>query len=429
MGGVSIRLRESDFEGNEVLDSFGNQSITPWPINYQTLSSYYDEAESILGVAGSKGEDFTEPERKEYPQKTFQKLSPPSQRVWEASEDLGLHPFRLPMAINLDGKHGKGRCELCNTCDYFVCKVEAKNDLSVVVIPQIFKNGVVLLKNHCVVKICVKDKAVQGIELIKQDTGEKFYIKTKRVILAGGAISTPQLLFVSGLDSISPSGRLIGRNLMRHINGVIAGAFFYRTNRPNVLQKMVGIPDFYYGDPHKQSPLKGSWGLLQEIGPFAKGLIKKRAPWGFKNFGAFFRNRLTNILCIAADVPQYHNRVFVEPHTVDRFGVPVAKIFHRYHQRDFDVLKVLCKKARRILREVGAFYRHFVSIETFSHAFGTCRMGNDPAFSVTDSTGQVWGIKNLVITDASVLPYTGSVNPSLTIAANALRIGHYFAGE
>ncbi|MBF0104203.1 MAG: GMC family oxidoreductase [Deltaproteobacteria bacterium] len=431
-GGVSLRLRESDFKGEVHLDSLDSNSPvskTAWPFHYQALAPYYDEAENILGVAGALGEDITEPARGAYPQGSFNKLSPPSQRVWDAARKMGLHPCRLPMAINLDGAHGQGKCVLCNTCDYFICKVCAKNDLSLAVLPSAMKNGAEILDQHGAVKIEIKNGAAQGVVVLNLNTGMRRTIKTKRVILACGAITTPQMLLVSGVDQLSPAGKLIGRCLMRHINGVMAGAFTYRTNVPGTLQKMIGIPDFYHGDPLKKSAIKGPWGLLQEIGPFGKGLIMKRAPFGFKHFGAFFRDRLTNLLCIAADGPQYNNRVYVQPDRVDQFGVPLAQVYHRYHPRDYQVLRLLCGKAREILREVGAFYVHYVPIETFSHAFGTCRMGNDPASSVTDPLGQVWGVKNLVITDASLLPYTGSVNPSLTIAANALRIGQHLIGE
>ncbi|MDP9384370.1 MAG: GMC family oxidoreductase [Actinomycetota bacterium] len=62
-------------------------------------------------------------------------------------------------------------------------------------------------------------------------------------------------------------------------------------------------------------------------------------------------------------------------------------------------------------------------IETFSHAAGTLRMGLDPRSSVLDAAGNFRGVENLHVADASALPTPAGVNPSLTIAANALRIG------
>jgi choline dehydrogenase-like flavoprotein len=48
-------------------------------------------------------------------------------------------------------------------------------------------------------------------------------------------------------------------------------------------------------------------------------------------------------------------------------------------------------------------------------------MGNDPAHSVTDKWGRVWGHDNLFITDGSLHPTNGGFNPVLTIMALAFR--------
>ena len=58
----------------------------------------------------------------------------------------------------------------------------------------------------------------------------------------------------------------------------------------------------------------------------------------------------------------------------------------------------------------------------FGHPCGTCRFGDDPETSVLDSTNRAHGVLNLYVTDASFFPSSGGVNPSLTIAANAIRV-------
>ena len=52
-------------------------------------------------------------------------------------------------------------------------------------------------------------------------------------------------------------------------------------------------------------------------------------------------------------------------------------------------------------------------------------MGDDAETSVLDENCRFRGIDNLFVTDGSVFPTSGGVNPSLTIAANALRVGNY----
>jgi choline dehydrogenase-like flavoprotein len=56
------------------------------------------------------------------------------------------------------------------------------------------------------------------------------------------------------------------------------------------------------------------------------------------------------------------------------------------------------------------------------HPSGTCRFGLDPNKSVLDKNNRSHDLANLFICDSSFFPTSGGTNPSLTIAANALRI-------
>lgn len=62
-----------------------------------------------------------------------------------------------------------------------------------------------------------------------------------------------------------------------------------------------------------------------------------------------------------------------------------------------------------------------------SHPMGTCRMGADPAESVVDPDGRVWGWDNLWVADASVFPSSLGVNPQVTVMAMGLTIGREVA--
>ena len=52
---------------------------------------------------------------------------------------------------------------------------------------------------------------------------------------------------------------------------------------------------------------------------------------------------------------------------------------------------------------------------------GTYRMGTDPTTSVTDSFGHTWDHPNLWLAGSGLFPTVGTANPTLTIAALALR--------
>jgi choline dehydrogenase-like flavoprotein len=56
------------------------------------------------------------------------------------------------------------------------------------------------------------------------------------------------------------------------------------------------------------------------------------------------------------------------------------------------------------------------------HVCGTCRFGTDPASSVLDAQNRAHTVDNLYVVDTSFFPSSAGLNPSLTVAANALRV-------
>jgi choline dehydrogenase-like flavoprotein len=137
---------------------------------------------------------------------------------------------------------------------------------------------------------------------------------------------------------------------------------------------------------------------------------------------------LTGLLVMAEDQPVYENCVLLDETASDRYGVPRLLISHRHTSRDRAAGAALARVAKRVLRRAGAVacYRHHVA--TFSHAVGTVRMGKDPYTSALDPSCRFRGLDNLTVVDASALPTSAAVNPSLTISALALRAaGHLVA--
>lgn len=424
-GAAAFRMREDDFFGTPLPGTDKRDKTNAWPFDYYTLEPYYDEAERLQGVAGIEGEDFTEPHRANgYPQNLPERLSLSSNKVRDAALELGLHPFHIPLAINFSGKFGKAKCILCSTCDHYICKIEGKNDLSVVILPDAIKNGATVLANKRAVKINISNREATSVNIVDQTTGETATIKTKKLIVACGAISTPHLLLASGIDSLTDNKSPIGRLLMFHTNGSVSGVFPYKTNPDKMFQKQIAIPDFYYGSSNKKkkSSPPGNWGIIQDIQTPGRGITKKYSPWGLKNIASLLPEYLINLICIAEDIPQYNNRVFVDWDKKDIFGMPSLKIYHRYHRRDIDARNALYKESKKILRRAGAKLFYIFPIETLSHAFGSCRFGQNIASSVLDPDCKVWGSKNIYVLDASFMPSVGSINPSLTIAANSLRV-------
>jgi choline dehydrogenase-like flavoprotein len=251
-GGVSMRFREADFEADpEIVGDSG----AAWPFGYSDLEPYYARAEQLLGVAGDAGRDPTEPSRSgPYPHR-LNGLSDTSRRIGDAARSLGLNPFRMPLAINYRDDDGRAACVACTTCDTFACAIGAKNDLATGMLPDLIAGGLQLRPNTVVTRLEVDDGRIASVACHDKRTGESYRVRGRRVFLCAGAIGSPHLLLVSGLDELSPAGHTVGRYLMRHCNAIVFGFFLRHPNKPAEFHKQLAIHDFYFGHPEVEEPV------------------------------------------------------------------------------------------------------------------------------------------------------------------------------
>ena len=79
--------------------------------------------------------------------------------------------------------------------------------------------------------------------------------------------------------------------------------------------------------------------------------------------------------------------------------------------------------------EFGSVYGESrdASVRIANHILGGARFGSAENDSVLDKFCRVWGSDNLYVTDGSFMPTSGGANPTLTIQANAFRIGEHLA--
>ena len=66
-----------------------------------------------------------------------------------------------------------------------------------------------------------------------------------------------------------------------------------------------------------------------------------------------------------------------------------------------------------------------VPLEVVTHQCGTCRFGLNKHDSVLDLNCRTHDVDNLYVVDSSFFPSSAAVNPSLTIIANAIRVGEH----
>ena len=330
---------------------------------------------------------------------------------------LGFRPFPIPLAINFSGAE-RPQCVRCNTCDGFPCAIDAKNDAAGI-LRRAEPAGLVVRSGTVVSSLRTRGSKVVGAECVDQGSGEAVSFEAPLFVLAAGALGSPAILLRSGIGDDGAGALPIGRFLMRHCNAVVAGLFPFRTNPEQVFHKQVCFTDFYEEARDRDGLAVG---VIQDIYTPDAGVVRRAAG---KVAGAFLRkplvDRLQNLLCVAEDEPDPDNRVFLGDET-DAFGMKRIRVEHRYRRADHDRLQLLVRRARKVLRAAGALATHVWPISSFSHAVGTLRMGTERDDAPLDPAGRLRGLDNLFVTDGSTFPASGGVNPSLTIAAGALRI-------
>lgn len=427
-GAASFRLRETDFAMARTFgaDAGDGTSWVDWPIGYRQLAPFYDRAERLLGVVGVAGADPGEPARDAPYVGPPPLYSGPARRLAAAARSLGLRPFPIPLAINFGAIAVRNRCVQCLTCDQFPCKVGAKNDLAVAVLPAAMECGAVVRTGTLATRLRTGDGRVTEVECIEESTGRAFVARCRVCIVSAGAIASAGLLLRSGFQHTTPGGRWIGRALQRHCNSIVAGLCPSETNRERLFHKQVAITDHYYGDPSGRGP-RGPWGTMQGLQVPPPELIKAYGPFPANLVGARTVRHHLYLLCLGHDRPSRANRVELDPGRRDAHGLPLLRVVHRYVQADRDACAALRREAGRILRRAGAAIVLHKDIDTYSHAVGTCRFGTGPHVAALDPWCRVFGVRNLYVVDGSFMPTCGAVNPSLTIAANALRVADHIA--
>ncbi len=397
-GGASLRLRPADF-------AYG-------PFQYSALAPFCEQAEKALGVHGDAGADPQEPPGVvEYPYDAVE-LSAPARRIYETGLALGLQPFRLPLAINFSDD-ARPLCLRCITCDGFPCKVEAKNDMASTVLAEAQAAGLEIVVGAVARRLVQKSGRVEGIEYVDAMSGQAHSLGSERVVLAAGALGSPALMQRSGCDH-----PLIGRFLMRHCNGVVNNVFPFRTNPDRDFHKQICFTDFY---DDLRAELGTAVGVVQDIYSPVAPVIRHHTPWGLKTMAGLLAGNMQNLLCVAEDDPQEENRVTLADE-LDVFDMELIQVEHEYSENDCRRRDYLMSKAGQVLRKAGGLFRYRHLIDSFSHAVGTLRCADTPQEGVLDADCRYWGADNLYVADGSFMPSSGGVNPSLTIAANALRV-------
>jgi choline dehydrogenase-like flavoprotein len=426
-GGALFRWREQDF--NPVIHKGG---ISPeWPLKYQDFEPYYGEAEKLYQVHGKRGIDPTEALASgDYPLPAIHH-EPRIQEIHDQLQQHGFNPFYLPLAIALNEVNRTlSQCIRCNTCDGFPCLVDAKGDadISCVRPAQQFDN-VTLLTEAKVRRLLTSASGREITAVETEINGEVVNFTGNVVVVACGAINSAALLLRSANDQhpqgLANSSDQVGRNFMKHQNGAIIGVSLKKTN-PTVFQKTMAINDFYWGEKDFNHPM----GHVQLLGKVNADMIAQESPSfagiSFQDEDVFtaIANRSVDWWLTAEDLPDPNNRVRLKGEAIQL----------DYTENNTEAYDRLLNRWTQVLKQIGCgdsilpcsfYFRKKLPIQGVAHQCGTCRFGEDPKTSVLDLNCRTHDVENLYVVDGSFFRSSAAVNPTLTIIANALRVGDH----
>jgi len=388
-----------------------------WPISYSELLPYYEQAEQLLHVSGTQDPLAVDRSSHIPPPPP---LGPCDAHFVQFFEKNGLHPYRLHVGIRY--RPGCDEClgRLCNK----TCRADARS-----VLAESSKKPTIMARSEVVKLDALPDQVTRAIVL---RDNQKVEIQARIFVLAAGAIHSPKLLLRSSNDhwpeGLANRSGLVGRNLMFH---AIQSFALWPNKRLAATgpRKSISFRDFYevggepYGSVQSTGFEFGYGGLLVYLyDRFDHGRLRRfRIVRPFLRIPAAVRTRFfgpgTIFVCIIEDMPYPENRVVLDDNEAD--GVRVTyTIKEELRDRTARLRELL---AERLKGQRLVFLSQGVELN-FGHPCGTCVMSSDPSAGVIDRDCRAHGILNLFITDASFMPTSAAINPSLTVAANALRV-------
>ena len=418
-GGRISRLMPSDFRSASLYGMGAD-----WPLSYDELEPYYCRADWELGVSGTHHESLP-PRTRDYPNPGFP-MSVDDAMWVPVAEKLGITVYPTSFAINSRPFGGRSECQAFTACE--VCPSGARYSADFHVAEAEATGRCDVFSNTVARRIEVNGSGhVRAIHVSTLDKRER-EIRGTEYVIAAHSVESARLLLLSQCGNHSDQ---VGRNFMEHIYIEAGGdlpekRFYPRRGGYEVLESV----SYYHGEDRRE---RGGIKLEFTFENDPLGDMEHQKIWGHamarhdrQNFGHW-----VGLSTETEHQPNPDSRVSLDHDVVDLFGDPVphmhlafSDIDHRTQRRARDIMGEML-----LLAGVKDPVQDPLNSYSFgAHHLGTCRMSEDPDKGVVDRDGRVHGIDNLLLVGGSVFPTGGALQPSLTIAALALRMAdHLYA--
>jgi choline dehydrogenase-like flavoprotein len=382
---VALRASAQDIAKWHAATGLTNERGEPFGVDDLTL--HYDRVEQVLGVR----------ERSDWPksvhtlESAFRELDNPLEAV---------HAYTDP------------NCQKCGSCLQGCPTNAGKSTMNTYIADALAENALELRANTWVERVLVENGEATGVEIVGAD-GTRQVVHAGVVVVAGGAVNTPQLLLRSGLRSPA-----VGRHLGLHPVRLVYGLF----DEPQDAHMVYPITAHAMASQHDENGgfvIEAS--TIQDPIAFATTLTDEGGPlWGQRLVDAVRRYRRWNgVLAMVND--ENNATVSLDADGNEQFTID-------FNAREQERLDAALAFSRRVLEHAGASQIAWSGIAS-THVQGSARMGDDPELSVVDRNGESHEVKRLYVGDASLVPRTLSVNPSLTIMALATRVAWHLDAD
>jgi choline dehydrogenase-like flavoprotein len=360
-----------------------------WPLSYEDLCPYYEQAERLLGVR----QFACEPDLAR-----ITGALDAARSGWQRQPlPMGLEPSIVDHA--LEARHFDGFASVAGL------KADALRSF---LEPVRRLPNFTLRLNAGVSDLMPANGRPTTVAGVRTVDGRVY--RGRRVLLAAGALHTPRLMqhYVEqeGLSRSLACASSVGRHLKLHL--LTAVLAISPSRKTDLLRKTTLLT--HPAVPHSSvQPLGFDGELMSTLIPaFVPRSVARQL--GDRAYGFFLQTE---------DGSHPDNRV----ETAVGGGVPLF---------DYDAARLtpalrehtlLVRRLRASLARIGmiAFSKR-IGLAGTAHACGTMAAGTDPTDSVVDAEGRVHGMQGLYVVDGSVLPRSSRVNPSLSIFGWSLRV-------
>ncbi|HEY8468845.1 MAG TPA: GMC family oxidoreductase [Longimicrobiales bacterium] len=428
-GGVTPRFSPEDFRLHS-LYGVGED----WPITYEDLDPFYQEAEERIGVAGVQGPPELDPRSKPYPLPPLP-LTHNLEQLRRWGERAGIPLWSQPSAKASQPYRGRPACCRNDTCAP-ICPIGAKYSPDFTWRALVEAGRVELIPRTMVRRLVLEpnsQRVSHAIAVSRDRPDEPIEFHARAFVLAGGYLWTPHLLLLSA-EPRFPAGLangsgLVGRYIAGHrsVHAFIElplrlypgmnmqhGLFSTKFMRPGELERYMRHDLRVWESTFGREPrLRGEDGKVL-LGDEVLADWRRRTATGVAHVRAYY-----DVL------PAPESRLSLDTARATPWGDPLPRL----HLRDAPASRALRAHTEQSIRTLfermaraGEGRVLMTRVDEFrDHPCGGCRMGVDPARSVCDPWGRTHDHENLFIAGAPACVTAGCTDGTLTFCALALR--------